>query len=98
MTEKSYLSHLQTDKHFKTERRSYRSKIIKKANEKGKEVSNKDTDQKIDKRFPELEGIKYCESCNMYPDNNTAYNKHVEPSKHRNNVRAIDGDLIKNGV
>ena len=54
--------------------------------------------QKIDKQYPELEGTKYCESCNMFLDNNTAYNKHIETIKLRNNVRPIYGEIIKNGI
>ena len=33
----------------------------------------------------------------MYLDNNTEYNKHIETLKHRNNVRLVNGELIKNG-
>ena len=33
----------------------------------------------------------------MYLDNNTAYNKHVTTLKHRNNVRLVNGEIIKNG-
>ena len=78
---------------MKNERQSYRKKIVRKADEKGKEVSNEDIEQKIDQRFPELEGIKYCDSCNMYLDKNNSYNKHVETLKHRNNVRLIFGTV-----
>ena len=33
----------------------------------------------------------------MYPDNYTAYNKHVTTLKQRNNVKLINGEIIKNG-
>ena len=40
----------------------------------------------------------YCESCNIYLDNNTAYNKHVEIFKHTNDVKINNGEIIKNGL
>ena len=33
----------------------------------------------------------------MYLDNNTEYNKQIETLKHRNNVRLVNGEIIKNG-
>ena len=33
----------------------------------------------------------------MYLDNNTAYNNHVTTFKHRNNVRLVNGEIMKNG-
>ena len=33
----------------------------------------------------------------MYLDNNTEYAKHKETLKHRNNVRLVNGEIIKNG-
>ena len=33
----------------------------------------------------------------MYLDNNTAFNKHVTTLKHRNNVRLVNGEIVKNG-
>ena len=33
----------------------------------------------------------------MYLDNNTEYNKHIETLKHRNKVRLVNGQIIKNG-
>ena len=33
----------------------------------------------------------------MYLDNNTAYNKHVTTLKHRNNVRLVTGEIVRNG-
>ena len=33
----------------------------------------------------------------MYLDNNTAYNKHVTTLKHRNNVRLVNEEIVKNG-
>ena len=32
----------------------------------------------------------------MYLDNNTAYNKHVTTLKHRNNVRLVNEEIVKN--
>ena len=52
--------------------------------------------KKLDRRFPKLEGEKYCVSCNMYLDNSTAYNEHAEPLKHTNNERLDNGEIIKN--
>ena len=76
-----------------------RNKIFESANESGKKISNKDMEQKIDKKHPEHEGKKYCEICNIYLDNNTVYNKHVETLKHRNKgERLNNGEIIKNGV
>ena len=34
----------------------------------------------------------------MYLDSNTSYSKNVETIKHRNNVRSINGAIIKNGI
>ena len=59
-------------------------------------VTNKDIEQKLDEQYPE-EGIKFCDSCEIYLDNNTAYNNHVTTLKHRNNVRLVRGEIIKNG-
>ena len=33
----------------------------------------------------------------MYLENNTEYKKHIETLKHRNNVRVVKGEIIKNG-
>ena len=33
----------------------------------------------------------------MYLDNNTAYDNHVITLKHRNNVRLVNGEIVKNG-
>ena len=33
----------------------------------------------------------------MYLDNNTAFNKHLTTLKHRNNVRLVNGEIVKNG-
>ena len=57
--------------------------MIDRANETGEEVTNEDIEQKLNKRYPELDGIMYCESCNIYLDNTTAYNKHVPTLKHK---------------
>ena len=68
-----------------------RNKIIESANEVGVKVTNEDIEQKLDEQYIE-EGIKFCYSCDMYLDNNTAYNKHVTTLKHRNNVRLVTGE------
>ena len=34
-------------------------------------------EQKLEKNYLELEGKKYCDSCNMYIENKAAYNNHV---------------------
>ena len=51
----------------------------------------------MDEQYPELDGIKFCDSCDMYLDNNTAYDNHVTTLKHRNNVRLLNGEIVKNG-
>ena len=51
----------------------------------------------MDERYPELDGIKFCDSCDMYLDNNTSYDNHVKTLKHRNNVRLVNGEIVKNG-
>ena len=33
----------------------------------------------------------------MYLGNNPEYNKHIETLKHRNNVRFVNEEIIKNG-
>ena len=33
----------------------------------------------------------------MYLDSNTAYDNHVTTLKHRNNVRLVNGEIVKNG-
>ena len=51
------------------------------ANEDGIKVTNEDIEQKIDNQYPELEGIKYTDSCDMYLDNNTEHAKHMDTLK-----------------
>ena len=103
MTRKNYNRHIQSLKHKKNERLYNRNKIIESANEDGIKVTNKDIEQKLDEQYTrsgytnQKEGIKYCDSCDMYLDNNSAYNKHVTTLKHRNNVRLVTGELVKNG-
>ena len=46
-------------------------------------ITNEGIEQKLDKQYPELEGIKYCDSCDMYLDNNTEYKKHIKTLNHR---------------
>ena len=102
ITRKNYNRHIQSLKHKKNERLYNRSKIIESANEDGIKFTNEDIEQKLDEQYtrsaytnPELDGIKFCDSCDMYLDNNTAYYKHVTTLKHRNNVRLVNGEIIK---
>ena len=80
-----------------------RNKIIGSAYEDGIKVTNEDIEQKLDEQYARSgytnieERIKFCDSCDMYPDNNTAYNKHVTTLKHRNNVRLFTGEIVRNG-
>ena len=97
LTQKNYGRHIQSLKHKKNERLYNRNKIIEDADESGKKVTNEVIEQKLDQQYSQLEGIKYCDSCGMYLDNNTAYNKHVTTLKHRNSVRLINGEITKNG-
>ena len=93
----NYSRHNQSLKHKKNERVYNRAKIIESANEEGIKFTNEDIEQKIDKQYPELEGIKYFDSCDMYLDNNTEYNKQIERLKHRNNVTIVSGEKITKG-
>ena len=103
MTQKNYNRHIQSLEHKKNERMYNRNKIIESANEDGIKVTNEDIEQKLDEQYTRSgysnteEGIKFCDSCDMYLDNNTAYNKHVTTLKHRNNVRLVNGEIIQNG-
>ena len=104
LTQKNYNRHIQSLKHKKNSRLYNRNKIIESANEDGIKLTNEDIEQKINEQYTrsgytnsELGGIKYCDSCDMYLDNNTAYNNHVTTLKHKNNVRLNDGEIIKNG-
>ena len=97
LLQKSYDRHIQSLKSGKNERLYDRNKIIESANESGKKVTNKDIEQKMDEEYSELKGIKFCDSCNIYLDNNTAYKKHVETLKHKNNVKLNNGEVIKIG-
>ena len=96
MTRKNCNRHIQSLKHKKNERMFNRNKIIEIANEDEIKVTNKDIEQKLFEQYPE-EGIKFCDSCEIYLDNDTAYNNHVTTLKHRNNVRLVNGEIIKNG-
>ena len=96
LTQKNYYRHNQSLKHKKNER-LYRNKIIESANEDGIKVTNEDIEQKIDNQHPEQEGIKYCDSCDMYLDNNIEHAKHMDTLRHRNNVRLVNWEKIKNG-
>ena len=97
LTQKNSHRHTQSLKHKKNVRLCNRNKIIESANEDGIKFTNEDIEQKITEQYSELEGKKYCDSCDMYLDNNTAYNKHVTTLRHKNNVRLNDGEIIKNG-
>ena len=90
ITRKNYNRHIQSLKHKKNGQLYNRNKIIESANEDGIKVTNEDIEQKLDEQYPELDGIKFCDSCDMYL-NNTAFNKHVTTLKHRNNVRLVNG-------
>ena len=96
LTLQNYNRHIQSLKHKKNARLYNRNKIIEGANEDGRKLTNKDIEQKLDEQHPE-EGIKFCDSCEIYLDNNTAYNNHVTTLKHRNKVRLVNGEIIKNG-
>ena len=74
-----------------------RNKIIESANEDGIKVTDEDIERKLDEQYSEPDGIKFCDSCDMNLDNNTAFNKHVTTLKHRNNVRLVNGEMVKNG-
>ena len=97
MTRKNYNRHIQSLKHKKNERMYNRNKIIESTNEDGIKVTNEDIEQKLDEQCMD-EGIKFCDSCDMYLDNNTAYDKHVTTLKHRNNVRLVTGEVVKKGI
>ena len=94
---KNYNRHIQSLKHKKNERLYNRNKIIESANEDGIKVTNEDIERKLDEQYSELDGIKFCDSCDMYLDNNTAFRKHVSTLKHRNNARLVNGEIVKNG-
>ena len=97
LTLKNYNRHKKTSlKHKKKARLYKRNKIIEEAKDDGIKITNKDMEQKLDEQDPE-EGLKFCDSCDMYLDNNTTYNKHVTTLKHRNNVRLVNGEITKNG-
>ena len=83
LTQKNYGRHIRSFKHKKNERLYNRNKNIEDANETWKKVTNKDIEQKLDQQYSLLEGIKYCDSCGMYLDNNIAYKKHVTTLKQR---------------
>ena len=93
LTQKNYYRRNQSLKHKNNEQLYNKNKIIESADEDGIKATNEDIEQKIDNQYPELEGIKYCDSGDMYLDNNTEYNKHIETLKHRNNVRLVNGEI-----
>ena len=93
---KHYNRHIESLKHKKNARLYNRIKIIEEAKDEGIKVTIKDIEQKLEEQYPE-EGIKFCDSCDMYLDNNTAFNNHVTTLKHRNNVRLVNGEIVKNG-
>ena len=51
----------------------------------------------MDEQYPELDGKNFCDSCDMYLDNNTAYDNHVITLKHSNNVGLVNGEIVNNG-
>ena len=93
---KNYNRNIQSLKHKKNARLYNRNKIMEETKDEGIKVTKKDIEQKLDEQYPE-EGIKFCDSCEIYLDNDTAYNNHVTTLKHRNNVRLVNGEIIKNG-
>ena len=97
LNQENYYRHNQSLKHKKNELFCNRNKIIESANEDGIKVTNEDIEQKLDENYPELEGIKYCDNCDMYLDKNTDHAKHVDTLKHMNDVRLVNGEIIKNG-
>ena len=96
LTLKNCNRHIQSLKHKRNARLYNRNKIIEEAKDEGIKVTNIDIEQMLMSSILE-EGIKFCDSCDMYLDNNTTYNKHVTTIKHRNNVRLVNGEIIKNG-
>ena len=96
LTQKIYNRNIQSLKHKKNERLHNRNKIIEKDKDGGIKVTNKDIEQKLDEQYPE-EGIKIRDSCDIYLDNNAAFNKHVTTLKHRNIVRFVNAEIVKNG-
>ena len=56
LNQKNYARQIQSLKHKRSERVHKRNKIVESANETGVNVTNEDTEQKIDKQYPELEG------------------------------------------
>ena len=97
ITRKNYNRHIQSFKQNKHERLYNRNKINENANEDGIKVTNEDIEQKLDEQYPELNGIKFCDSCDMYLGNNTAQDNHVKTLKHRNNLRLVNGEIVEKG-
>ena len=97
LTLTNYNRHIQSLKHKKNERLFNRIKIIEEAKDEGLKVTNEDIERKLVEQYSELDEIKFCDSCDMYLDNNTAFNKHVTTLKHRNIVRLVNGEIVKNG-
>ena len=91
LTLKNYNRNIQSLKQKKNAGLYNRNKLIESANEDGIKLTNKDIEQKLDEQYPE-DGIKYSDSCEIYLDNNTAYNNLVKTLKHRNNVRLVNGE------
>ena len=96
LTQKIYNRNIQSLRHKKNERLHNRNKIIEKDKDEGLKLTNKVIEQKLDEQYPE-EGIKFCDSCDMYLDNNEAFNEYVKTLKHRNNVRLVNAEIVKNG-
>ena len=97
ISRKNYNKHIQSIKRKKNERLYNRNKIIENTNEGGIKFTNEDIEKKLDEQYSEQKGIKYCDSCNMYLEKNTAYNKQVATLKHKNNVKLNNGEVLKNG-
>ena len=86
LTQKNYYRHNQSLEIKKNEQLYNRNKIIQSANEDRIIVTNEDIEQKIDNQYPDLEGMKFCDRCDKYLDNNIEHAKHMDTLKHRNNV------------
>ena len=84
-------------KHEKKYRLTIRKDSINLIKEESVNRSKNYIEQKIDKQDPEPGRLKYCDSSELYLKNYIDYNRHVETLNPKNNVRMIDGEIIKSG-
>ena len=89
--------HYKSLKHEKKYRLSIRNNSINLIKEEGLYHSNRYIERMMGKQFPELVGLNYFDSWEIYLDNDIDYNKHVETLKHKKNAGIVDGEIIKNG-